>query len=129
MTLSLTFKDGRVTGTGSDCVGDFVMRGTYDVHTGEVILHKHYRRYIAVFYKGFAERHLKGIWGTWEIETTDRGGFRIWPKKQGNDDESVECGEIDSPFEPVVDWESTTDLARIKLKYLYQETMLDGPLG
>ena len=88
MELSLTFSSGNFTGEGSDGVGDFTIRGRYDLKTGEVTFHKDYISQHSVFYRGWNEG--KGIWGTWEISVragdfgfSDKGGFHIWPKGMG----------------------------------------------
>ena len=82
MNLCLTFQSGTFTGEGKDGVGEFMIRGRYDLKTGEVTFHKHYLRQHSVFYRGWNER--KGIWGTWEIglraDGLDKDGFHIWPK-------------------------------------------------
>ena len=69
-----------------DSVGEFLIRGRYDLKSGEVNFHNHYIGRHSVYYRGFAEG--KGIWGTWEMSLrsgfTDRGGFHIWPKGVGN---------------------------------------------
>jgi hypothetical protein len=83
MCLALTFKNATVTGEGQDSVWQFLIRGRYDRHSGEVTFHKHYRGMHSVYYRGFAEG--KGIWGTWELLNSDcgfsdKGGFHIWPK-------------------------------------------------
>jgi hypothetical protein len=84
MNLCLAFQNGAFTGEGKDGVGEFVIKGRYDLKSGEVTFHKHYVRQHSVFYRGFNEG--KGIWGTWEISgrsqsyAFDRGGFHIWPK-------------------------------------------------
>ena len=45
MELGLTFSAGNFTGEGRDGVGDFTIRGRYDLKTGEVTFHKHYRQH------------------------------------------------------------------------------------
>ena len=77
MTLNLGFCEGRLHGDGVDCVGDFELKGRYDLNSGEVWIHKAYRMH-RVIYKGFNEG--KGIWGIWELPGQDKGGFHIWPK-------------------------------------------------
>ena len=84
MNLSLTFKGGSFTGEGKDGVGEFLIRGRYDLKSGEVTFRKHYLLQHSVFYHGWNEG--KGIWGMWEIASrvvrdavVDKGGFHIWP--------------------------------------------------
>jgi hypothetical protein len=83
MDLCLTFKDGILSGEGRDSVWKFIIKGRYDIKSGEVTFHKHYLGMHSVYYRGFAEG--KGIWGVWEISSprssySDKGGFHIWPK-------------------------------------------------
>jgi len=84
MELRLTFQQSVMTGEGRDWVGDFTIRGRYEVETGECYWTKRYVGKHDVFYKGFNEG--KGIWGVWEIPPEQnfgflaRGGFHIWPE-------------------------------------------------
>lgn len=78
MQLSLTFRGGSITGEGLDPVGEFVIRGSYQLDTGDVTFHKRYIGAHHVFYRGANEG--KGIWGVWEIPNFMKGGFHIWPK-------------------------------------------------
>ena len=79
--LSLTFRDGRISGEGRDPVDPFIVSGTYDLATGSVRLSKTYTTH-TVFYDGAADGD--GVGGAWEIPyfggiVADRGEFRIWP--------------------------------------------------
>jgi hypothetical protein len=95
MDLSLTFKQGLVTGAGTDPVGIFTIEGEYDAETNNVFWIKTYPGAHAVFYKGC--RDNRGIWGTWSIGSWSHGGFHIWPKGQGEGAvEKVEA-EVDVP--------------------------------
>lgn len=78
MELDLTFAKGKVTGTGIDDVGKFVIKGLYDTTTLECWWTKTYPGSHDVFYRGFREG--KGIWGMWEITAFTHGGFLIWPR-------------------------------------------------
>lgn len=84
MDLRLSFSQGVMTGTGRDWVGEFLIRGRYDVQDGRCHWHKSYVGKHDVFYKGFNEG--KGIWGSWEIAAKHNmgvrlhGGFHIWPE-------------------------------------------------
>jgi hypothetical protein len=77
-----------MTGEGRDWVGDFVIRGQYNVADGECYWTKRYLGKHDVFYKGYNEG--KGIWGRWDIAghfnlgIPLHGGFHIWP--EGMDD-------------------------------------------
>jgi hypothetical protein len=83
MSLCLTFKDGTLIGEGQDFVRQFIIRGRYELKSGEATFHKHYLGMHSVYYRGFAEG--TGIWGVWEISSPrggpiEKGGFHIWPK-------------------------------------------------
>jgi len=91
MDLSLTFREGAVSGAGTDPVGPFMILGRYDPESNEVHWTKSYLGAHSVFYKGC--RDNRGIWGTWEIHPGLTGGFHIWPKGQGEG--SVEHAEAD----------------------------------
>jgi hypothetical protein len=72
-----------MTGEGRDWVGNFIVRGRYDLADGKCYWTKRYIGKHDVFYQGFNEG--KGIWGTWEIPGSPsdpgmRGGFHIWPE-------------------------------------------------
>jgi hypothetical protein len=81
MDLSLSFREGVVSGAGRDPVGPFDIRGRYDAETKGVYWIKTYLGRHSVFYKGC--RDPRGIWGTWEIAPFWRGGFHIWPEGGG----------------------------------------------
>lgn len=81
--MTLTFRGGVLTGTGSDGIGRFTLRGRYDAATREVWWTKSYLGAHDVHYRGFREG--KGIWGTWEIRGGQRSGFHIWPLGEGMD--------------------------------------------
>ena len=87
MDLRLEFTQGRMIGAGSDAVGYFLIDGSYDAVSRECHWTKSYPGSHHVFYRGFREGI--GIWGTWEIPPSDRGGFHIWPRrfKQGENEE------------------------------------------
>ena len=83
MDLILTFSNGVLTGEGRDRIGEFLVRGRYDITDGRCHWTKRYVGRHDVFYQGFGEG--KGIWGTWEIRATPqslgaKGGFYIWPE-------------------------------------------------
>jgi hypothetical protein len=95
MDLALTFHEGAVTGDGNDDVGRFLINGRYDVPSRECSWTKDYVGAHGVFYRGFREG--KGIWGTWEINPRDHGGFHIWPRGSGAGDEEAEAAEEKAP--------------------------------
>lgn len=78
MDLALTFLSGKVSGEGKDVIGEFSMRGRYDLASGKVIIHKYYAQH-HVLYEGWAERD-KGIWGVWTLPGAGKEGFHLWPK-------------------------------------------------
>jgi len=86
MDMDLTFANGNLSGSGSDDVGRFLIKGRYDESTSECYWTKTYIGAHDVFYGGYREG--KGIWGRWEIQSTFHGGFHIWPKgaPEGNQD-------------------------------------------
>lgn len=97
MDLSLSFKQGVVTGAGSDPVGAFGLRGRYAPETREVWWTKTYPGRHDVFYKGY--RDARGIWGTWEIHPGWTGGFHIWPEGQGSGGAQAAAEEVEPPVE------------------------------
>lgn len=86
MAFRLNFRDGKVTGTGTDDVGPFSWRGSYDVVSLAVQLVKQYAGH-TVNYRGIADD--SGIYGSWEL-TFARGGFHIWPKKEERENQQAE---------------------------------------
>lgn len=101
MELRLTFHAGGMTGEGRDWVGQFVVRGKYDLADGRCYWTKRYLGKHDVFYQGFNEG--KGIWGTWEIaqqgHALSRGGFHIWPEGMEDPTKLALHGEADAPVE------------------------------
>jgi hypothetical protein len=77
MYIHLHFKNGVVTGGGSDEVGGFEWRGTYDTVYFHCKMVKHYATH-TVNYDGRADEN--GIWGTWKMGLQWTGGFHIRPK-------------------------------------------------
>jgi hypothetical protein len=92
--MDLTFEDGRLTGSGSDRVGQFTIDGTYDLATGQCRWVKQYVGRHSIEYSGLNEG--RGIWGVWELPQLggllkDRGGFHIWPEGSDVAEESDEA--------------------------------------
>ena len=82
--LDLRFSMGKMTGTGSDRVGNFDVDGKYELSDGKCEWIKKYVGKHSVDYRGFNEG--KGIWGTWTIvddRVICKGGFHIWPIGMG----------------------------------------------
>lgn len=78
MSCSLTFKDGKIRGSGTDDISSFSWKGTYDLDALVCTLEKHYPSH-AVKYSGQVDEN--GIWGTWSLRANS-GGFHIWPKSK-----------------------------------------------
>ena len=94
MDFYLDFKNNTVRGGGSDDIGAFNWRGTYDTKLATCNLLKHYMGNHSVIYEGFADEN--GIWGIWKIPPFQQGGFHIWPKdkSEGNEDEEAIVEEL-----------------------------------
>lgn len=99
MDLQLTFKNGAMSGDGNDDVGRFLIGGEYDAQSLECHWLKTYPGSHDVQYQGF--RDGKGIWGTWEIGGSLRGGFHIWPRGVEEGDGSATAAEQELPAEAV----------------------------
>jgi hypothetical protein len=92
--LTLQFSAGRMTGSGADEVGVFVVEGTYDTSTAEAQWQKRYPNGHLVEYRGFREGPVAGIWGTWTIPRSWSGGFHIWPLGEKTSvDEEIETAQ------------------------------------
>ncbi len=97
--LTLTFRQGVLTGEGRDWVGKYLVRGRYELDSGRCHWTKSYVGKHDVFYQGFNEG--KGIWGTWEINFAEmqwRGGFHIWPKGMADPNGDALKEEADLPL-------------------------------
>jgi hypothetical protein len=81
MSLYLSFREGRVSGAGSDIIGRFTMQGTYDLNTGRCLLTKQYELAHRLEYDGANQGDELWLWGIWQLPG-DRGGFHLWPKGQ-----------------------------------------------
>lgn len=103
MELRLTFQDGAMNGEGRDWVGNFLVKGQYNLTNGKCHWTKKYLGKHDVFYQGFNEG--KGIWGVWEIGKLMRGGFHIWPEGLGDPTTEylVEEAELPAPAEELVE--------------------------
>lgn len=95
MDLALSFRQGVVTGSGTDPVGVFTIRGRYDPESNEIHWTKTYPGRHDVFYKGY--RDNRGIWGTWQFQFGGSGGFHIWPEGRGEG--VAEHAEADVPVQ------------------------------
>ena len=99
MELDLTFANGKLSGTGNDDIGPFVIKGSYDSNTLECSWIKTYTGSHDVYYRGFREG--KGIWGAWDIGPLNHGGFHIWPRRSGEGEEQTEVTEAKQPIEAI----------------------------
>ena len=94
MDLSLTFRQGVVTGSGPDPVGPFTIQGRYDAESNEIHWTKTYPGRHDVFYKGCrdnrdlghlgvcppaAEASISGPKRQWRGGDVPRGGRRRRP--------------------------------------------------
>lgn len=97
MDLNLSFSRGTMRGDGRDWVGEFLIRGRYEVETGKCRWTKRYIGKHDIGYQGYNEG--KGIWGTWEWppSPTTRGGFLIWPVAMGDPTISRLAEEMEGP--------------------------------
>jgi hypothetical protein len=103
MELHLDFRQGVMTGEGRDMIGQFLIRGKYELENGKCIWTKRYIGKHDVAYNGYNEG--KGIWGVWEIPPTWRGGFHIWPTAMGDPTSPRLSESIDEPAQVAVDFE------------------------
>jgi len=103
MELRLNFQAGNMTGEGRDWVGEFVVKGQYNLADGKCYWTKKYLGKHDVFYQGYNEG--KGIWGVWEIGTLMRGGFHIWPEglQDPTSEYLVEEADLPAPQEELVE--------------------------
>jgi hypothetical protein len=92
MELELRFRKGQIRGEGRDWVGEFIVRGTYQIEDGRCWWTKRYVSKHDVAYQGYNEG--RGIWGLWELTDPPwRGGFQIWPVGQGASGEAIAVSE------------------------------------
>jgi hypothetical protein len=94
MELILTFRAGTMRGEGRDRVGNFLIRGRYQLEDGKCWWSKRYIGRHDVAYSGYNEG--KGIWGTWEVDSF-RGGFHIWPVGMSDPTQQRLAEEADVP--------------------------------
>ena len=104
MELELTFRDGKLSGEGRDFVGEFLVRGHYQLEDGNCSWIKQYIGAHSIGYRGFNEG--QGIWGTWELLPalwSVTGGFQIWPEgmEQSAADQLDESTDLPLSFDGV----------------------------
>lgn len=83
MPSHFTFSNSQIQGAGSDDVGGFSWRGTYDLTNMTCQLTKCYSTH-SVDYSGFIDE--QGIWGQWKLFRMT-GWFHLWPAKSGKEEE------------------------------------------
>ena len=106
MSLALEFCDGWVAGEGRDSVGEFLVRGTYDLKTGHCSLIKTYPASHDVLYTGSNEGDGKWLWGVWRIHI-DSGGFHLWPRGEEDPTQDRTAAAKDVPAQRKVRLELT----------------------
>jgi len=99
MDLHLDFAGGKMTGEGNDDIGPFIIKGRYDPASRECYWTKTYVGKHDVYYEGYREG--KGIWGRWEINAFNHGGFHIWPKAAGEADGETSSAKENLPVKLV----------------------------
>lgn len=113
MELNLTFSETRITGEGRDFVGDFILRGRYDLESGHCLWNKKYVSKHEVGYDGYNEG--KGIFGKWLIndDTPSHGGFLVWPKGMGDPTIHRRRNEEEAPVDDQQRTVTEADLATV----------------
>ena len=74
----MEFANGQVSGEGCDRVGEFTLRGSYELKDGRCSMTKTYPASHDVLYNGCNEGDGKWLWGTWKLHN-ETGGFHLWP--------------------------------------------------
>jgi len=98
--LHIHFHDGILRGEGRDFVGEYTVRGRYELASGRCHWTKTYVGKHDVHYEGYNEG--KGIWGSWSIEWLGfrwHGGFHIWPRGMVDPTNQTLKAEADVPVE------------------------------
>ncbi len=90
MPSQLQFAKGMINGGGSDDVGSFSWRGTYDLGSMTCSMTKTYLTH-TVDYQGHIDEN--GIWGTWRMSFSS-GGFHLWPSSSAKSEEEAEVTEL-----------------------------------
>jgi hypothetical protein len=85
--LTLSFAEGVITGHGTDIIGPFVFRGSYDA-AGSVSLTKHYLGKHSVHYQGVYDGEGT-IHGIWSIPPYWQGKFALMPDFRGEVSEAI----------------------------------------
>jgi hypothetical protein len=99
MTLAMEFRAGHLAGEGRDSVGEFFVRGVYQLDDGRCTLTKTYPGSHDVIYDGANEGDGKWLWGLWTVYG-HTGGFHLWPKGEADPTGSDLSAEKEIPVEP-----------------------------
>lgn len=105
MSCHLEFSNGSVAGRGSDSIGAFIWRGSYEEISGTVTMTKSYVGMHSVAYFGHGDEN--GIWGTWSIGPDFKGGFHIWISN-GSQSENHAEDEVEELLQRIVEEQLTT---------------------
>lgn len=89
MDFQLDFTGGQLCGSGSDDIGGFGWSGSYCTERLYCEMTKQYFGAHSVWYQGKVDEN--GIWGIWLIPPFCKGGFHIWPKSLGSEEENAEA--------------------------------------
>ena len=97
MELQLTFSQGALTGVGRDWVGEFMIRGRYDLADGKCYWTKRYVGRHDVFYRGAYDGE-GSILGRWSIGDYWSGPFALAPiRGESQADVLVEAAGVEVP--------------------------------
>jgi len=102
MELSLTFIEGRVTGSGRDIVGKFVFDGTYELASGKCEMIKTYLGKHKVQYAGVNEGDGMWLWGVWHLRHMS-DGFHLWPAGVDDPTQPRDKASADQPVVRVIE--------------------------
>jgi hypothetical protein len=84
MQLDLAFGSGSVSGSGSDDIGPFVIRGGFEPEGVRVWWSKQYVGAHDVWYEGVRDgRRQRVVYGSWSLGSSESGGFKIWRGTSG----------------------------------------------
>lgn len=101
MYTILNFQGGAITGSGSDPVGAFTWRGSYDPEKTTCRIEKEYTGSHVVYYKGVADEN--GIYGTWTINKWLSGEFHLWSRKNNTESQGQEAKKEEKTLEKPLD--------------------------
>ncbi|MDG2014024.1 MAG: hypothetical protein P8J33_10985 [Pirellulaceae bacterium] len=82
MHLYLHFEEHEIRGEGTDYVGPWLIKGTYDLENSICHWYKQYLKKHRVQYTGTITD--SGIEGSWNIRDWNSGPFHIWPHNRSD---------------------------------------------